>query len=198
MEGKRASRGRGDGMKNPKVDESCCPSFGRLLVEPAHRQGSRSWIYDERLIVVLRLIIAFVFIYAAFSKIQSPLKFAEEIRMYGILDVSPILYITAILLPWLELLCGLSIILGVFIRGSALILALMNAMFLFVIIYRTAGVIRAGNTGFFEVFFDCGCGFEPTHAWKKIVEDIGLLAISLILLFSPAYGLMLFRSDRKS
>jgi hypothetical protein len=85
---------------------------------------------------------------------------------------------------------------GIFIRGSALILAVLNIIFLSVLVYRTVGVVNSEHIDFFKVLYDCGCGFEPTHAWKKILEDIGLLAISLILFFTPAYGFMLFKSDR--
>jgi uncharacterized membrane protein YphA (DoxX/SURF4 family) len=183
-------------MTNDRAERNPGASFYGKLIEPACPRPQRSWIFDEKFIFIIRVVLAAVFIYAAFAKITKPLMFAEQIRMYRIIDTSPVLYITAIVLPWLEFLCGISLILGIFIRGSALILAWLNAVFLVVLIYRTTGIAASEHISFFKVFFDCGCGFEPTHAWKKILEDAGLFAISLILFFAPAYGYMLFRSDR--
>jgi uncharacterized membrane protein YphA (DoxX/SURF4 family) len=138
-------------------------------------------------LLVIRVILAAVFIYAALQKIDKPLMFADEIGMYGILGPGPLLNVFAIILPWIELICGLALLTGVFIRGAALILAAMNLVFIVVIAYRTAGIMSAEGTPLRHVYFDCGCGFGPTYAWKKLIEDAFLFAFSVVILLSPAY-----------
>jgi uncharacterized membrane protein YphA (DoxX/SURF4 family) len=157
-------------------------SGASLLFETPGGTGRRQIV-----LVVFRVILAAVFIYAALQKIGKPLLFTDEIEMYGIIGPGPILYLAAIILPWLELMCGLALLTGVFLRGSALILAVMNLVFMVVITYRTAGIMAAEGTPLRQVYFDCGCGFGPTYAWKKLIEDAFLLAFSIVLLFSPSY-----------
>ena len=123
------------------------------------------------LLLAMRLILAAVFIYAAVQKIGRPLQFADEIRMYHILDIGPPLYIVSIVLPWIELFCGISLITGCFLRGSALILVVFNVVFLIAVTVRTAQVMNEGSIKFLKVYFDCGCGFGETYAWKKLLED---------------------------
>lgn len=138
-------------------------------------------------LLALRLVLAAVFIYAAVQKIGRPLLFADEIRAYGVVDYGTPLYLMAIVLPWLELLCGVALVTGAALRGAALVLVALNALFITVIAFRAAALVRAG-TPFFRVFFDCGCGFEPTYAWKKLIEDAALLAAAAIVLLAPAHG----------
>ena len=159
--------------------------------------GARAWIYNPYLLLVFRLFLAAIFIYAAVQKIGKPLAFADEIHSYSIVDYGAPLYAMAIVLPWLELLCGLSLVAGVFVRGSALILLVLNAMFLVVIAKRTVGIVH-GGTPFFEVYFDCGCGFGATYAWKKLLEDAVYFGLSAILLFAPMHRFTLSRSRRSS
>jgi len=147
---------------------------GLLLEKPGGALREKGWrrvVFDPYLIGAFRLLIAAVFIYASLGKIGRPLMFADEIEMYGLLDKGPLLYLAAIILPWLELLCGVSLLTGIFMRGGALLLAGMNLVFLVVIAYRTAGIMSAEGTPLTGVFFDCGCGFGPTYAWKKLIED---------------------------
>lgn len=163
---------------------------GLLLEKPGGALREKGWrrvVFDPYLIGAFRLLIAAVFIYASLGKIGRPLMFADEIEMYGLLDKGPLLYLAAIILPWLELLCGVSLLTGVFMRGGALLLAGMNLVFLVVIAYRTAGIMSAEGTPLTGVFFDCGCGFGPTYAWKKLIEDTVFLAGSLLIVFSPSY-----------
>jgi putative oxidoreductase len=141
----------------------------------------------QLILLALRVIVAAVFIYAALQKIGRPLMFADEIEMYRVLDHGPLLYLAAIILPWVELLCGFALLTGIFMRGSALILSAMNLVFIIVIAYRTAGIMSSEGTPLREVFFDCGCGFGPTYAWKKLIEDAVLLGFSVLILFSPGY-----------
>ena len=159
-------------------------------------KGKRCWTKDPVVILVLRLLLAAVFIYAAMQKIGKPLLFADEIRMYGILTGGPLLYIISITLPWIEIFCGLSLISGVFMRGAALILAVFNIVFIFVISYRSVMIIRNEGTPFMEIFFDCGCGFGATYAWKKLAEDALLLAGAVLIFLAPPYRLVFF-SRRK-
>jgi uncharacterized membrane protein YphA (DoxX/SURF4 family) len=159
--------------------------------------GTRTPFYfNDYLVLALRLILAAVFVYAALQKIGKPLAFADEIRMYGILDIGPLLYILAIALPWIELLCGLSLLTGCFMRGSVLILLGLNAVFLVAVSIRTVGIMGEEGIGFMSVYFDCGCGFGATHAWKKLLEDLAFFLFSLVILLKPEYRFVLGISRR--
>lgn len=146
--------------------------------------GAGRWQF---LLLVFRIVLASVFIYASLQKIGKPLMFADEIGMYGILGPGPLLYLTAIILPWMELLCGLALLTGVFMRGAALLFAAMNLIFIAVISYRTVDIMAGVGTPLRQIYFDCGCGFGPTYAWKKLIEDSVFLVFSVAILFSPAY-----------
>lgn len=169
-------------MNNGDVKDMAPEQSGTLSGE-----GSAHWIFNGNVIAVLRLVLAAVFIYAAFQKIGRPLAFADEIRMYRILDIGPPLYIMAITLPWIELLCGISLLTGLFMRGSALFLLVLNAVFLVAVTARTIGIMGEEGIEFFRVYFDCGCGFGEAHAWKKLMEDLAFMFFSAVILFAPRY-----------
>jgi uncharacterized membrane protein YphA (DoxX/SURF4 family) len=154
------------------------------------------WIFNGNVIAVLRLVLAAVFIYAAFQKIGKPLAFADEIRMYRILDIGPLLYIMAITLPGVELLCGISLLTGLFLRGSALFLLVLNAVFLVAVTARTIGIMGEEGIEFLNVYFDCGCGFGETYAWKKLLEDLVFVFFSAVILFVPRYRYVVNLSRR--
>jgi putative oxidoreductase len=157
---------------------------------------STRWIFGGGIILVLRLVLAAVFIYAAFQKIGKPLAFADEIRMYRILDIGPPLYIMAITLPWIELLCGISLLTGLFMRGSALVLLVLNAVFLVAVTTRTIVIMGEEGIEFLKVYFDCGCGFGATHAWKKLLEDLIFMIFSVAIILAPRYRFVLNLSRR--
>lgn len=167
--------------------------------EPAAGRNPREgcWICNPYLLLVFRLVLAAVFIYAALHKIGKPLAFADEIHMYGVVDYGAPLYVMAIALPWLELLCGLSLLTGVFLRGASLILLGLNALFLAVIAVRTVAYLREG-TPFFKIYFDCGCGFGATYAWKKLLEDTLYLLFSVVLLAAPFHKFVVSLKRRSS
>lgn len=168
------------------------PTLSGHLFTAGEPRPNTPWIWHPGVVFAVRAILAAVFLYAAFQKIGKPLMFADEIAMYEVVDRGFLVYTMAIVLPWVELVCGLSLLSGIFMRGSALILALLNLMFIAVIGYRTVNIMRVEGTPFMEIFFDCGCGFGVTYAWKKLVEDVLLLAGSLLVLFAPAYRWVLY------
>jgi putative oxidoreductase len=164
--------------------------------ESAVRRPANAWYFNGHFVLALRLALAAVFIYAGLQKIGRPLAFADEIRMYHILDIGPLLYIMAITLPWIELLCGLSLVTGIFMRGSALILLALNVVFLVAVSLRTVGIMSEEGIGFTSVYFDCGCGFGTTYAWKKLLEDAAFFLFSVVILFVPEYRFVLTVSRR--
>jgi len=155
------------------------------------------WIFNPYLLLAFRLLLAAIFIYAAVQKIGKPLAFADEIHNYGVVDYGAPLYIMAVVLPWVELLCGLALVTGVGVRGAALILIGLNAMFLAVIAKKTAGYLSDG-TPFIKIYFDCGCGFGATYAWKKLLEDAAYLLVALALLAAPRHRFVVSIRRRSS
>ena len=170
---------------------------GRSTSTPNGSHPARTpWYFNDYLVLLLRLVLAAAFSYAALQKIGKPLAFADEIRMYRMLDIGPLLYIMAIALPWIELFCGLSLLTGLLMRGSALILFVFNAVFLVAVSIRTVSIMSEEGTGFMSVYFDCGCGFGATHAWKKLLEDVAFFLFSLVILLKPKYRFVLCISRR--
>ena len=102
------------------------------------------------------------------------------------------------MLPWIEILCGISMITGIFLRGSALLLVILNAWFLVIVTIRTISIMNAEGIAFADVYFDCGCGFGVTYAWRKLIEDSLFFVFSLWLFLAPAYRFVLVPIRRKA
>lgn len=131
----------------------------------------------------VRLVVAAVLIYAALQKIRMPLEFARLIREYHLVP-EQLLNLTAVILPWLELFCGCCFVTGVGLMGTSFLLSALNSVFVLAIIYRAWLIMQATGVAFFDLSFDCGCGFGVVYIPTKIVENLLLVAVGLLILFS--------------
>ncbi len=135
---------------------------------------------------LVRFFIGGLFIWMGWNKVLDPVGFLKQVHLYDTLPVTPGIYLnaTAIVLPWLEIVCGVALILGVFLRGSALAIAVMLAFFTPAIFLRAWGIHTTEGTPFMEVAFDCGCGTGEVIIWQKLLKNTGLLLLTLLILFS--------------
>ena len=124
------------------------------------------------LILFMRLILGFIFIYASYDKILDPEKFARDISNYHVVPFG-LENTVAIFLPWLELFIGLGIITGVYINANVYISG--GLLILFIILIAQA-MIRGFN-------IDCGCGLKEGEiiGWSKIIENTLLFASCYII-----------------
>jgi uncharacterized membrane protein YphA (DoxX/SURF4 family) len=137
----------------------------------------KSLLENEYLILIARIILGFIFIVASIDKLADPNAFAVSIGYYKLVGGS-FAMITATILPWIELICGLFLIFGIMLRGSSLLVLLMMIVF-------TAGVISGIARG---LEISCGCFSRDPNVgkigWLKVVENIGLIVLSVIIYFS--------------
>jgi hypothetical protein len=76
-------------------------------------------IDNDFLTMISRLFIGVVLIYASFYKIIDPGAFARSIWFYHLVPGN-LINLMALILPWLELLCGLALIFGIYYRGAVI------------------------------------------------------------------------------
>jgi len=124
------------------------------------------------LFILFRLLIGFIFIYAGIEKILAPAEFAEAIDNYRMLPAA-LINILAITLPWIELITGVLLIVGFFIKGSSLILLGLLLIFAVAI---TINIIRG-------VDISCGCktpwDLSDKISLRKLIEEIILFLMVL-------------------
>lgn len=135
----------------------------------------KSLLRNEIVLLVGRLLVGTVFIVASIEKIAIPELFASSIQAYQMLP-APLINMFAIWLSWVELVAGVLLIAGVAVRASAVVISAMLALF---IVGLVAAILRG-------LEIDCGCfgGMSQTPVgWQKVLEDIGLLLVSLHLAF---------------
>lgn len=124
---------------------------------------------------LLRIILGALFVYASLDKIFEPAEFANVIYNYRILPVE-LINCCALLVPWLELLLGVCLLLGIWLETVSLMLAALTMVF---IILLATALFRGLN-------IECGC-FTLSNggdrvSWKRIAEDVIILA-GLLLVF---------------
>ena len=97
----------------------------------------RQWKQDGPLGIIARLILGLIFIYASMDKIAHPAAFAKDIYNYQILPEG-LINLTAMVLPWLELILGIFLVVGLFREGTAWIATLLLIVFFGAMVFNLA------------------------------------------------------------
>jgi len=120
-----------------------------------------------------RLILAAVFIYAGAIKAHDVVGFAGQIAHYQLLPYAWN-YLVAAILPYLELLCGILLLLNRRVRPAVLALFILNLIF----------IVALGSALARGLDIDCGCfrpdATNPTGPGLALLRDLGLLALLLV------------------
>jgi uncharacterized membrane protein YphA (DoxX/SURF4 family) len=124
--------------------------------------------------VAARLALAGTFIWACIHKIAEPAEFGMQVATYQILPLS-LINLQAIVLPWVELVVGVLLVVGLLTRPAALITCGMNAMFIAAIAMALAA----------DLHLQCGC-FSSSAAGDEmdaslIVRDAVFLVVGAVL-----------------
>jgi len=122
---------------------------------------------------ISRLVLAAVFIYAGVVKANAVVDFAGQIANYQILPYAWN-YLIASILPYLELLCGILLLLNMRVRPAILILFVLNIIFMLAL---SSAIIRG-----FDI--NCGCfkpdSVNPTTPLAALWRDGGLLVLMIV------------------
>lgn len=126
-----------------------------------------------RLAWAARALLGLVFLVAAWPKLTQPHAFAEAIFRYHLLPDAAI-NAAAVYLPWLELLCGLVLVLNLPGRQGALLLVLG------MLLVFTAAI---GSSLYRGINIACGCfsvesGKGPI-GWLNLARNAALIALGI-------------------
>jgi putative oxidoreductase len=122
---------------------------------------------------VIDLIAGAIFIYAGAIKVLDPVQFANDIDNYKILPWT-IAVGLAFYLPWLEIFCGLALILRRLYLGGLSILTALVAVFL---VATVAAKVRGLD-------ITCGCFGRASQNWNfpaHLALDLAILGALLAL-----------------
>jgi putative oxidoreductase len=126
----------------------------------------------------IAIIIGGLFIYAGVVKVIDPAEFARDIDNYKMVPWQVSVWM-GLYLPWLEILCGLALIVRVFYRGSVFVLTALMALFIVItIIAKVRGLD-----------ISCGCfGHASKYlsfAWHLVLDFLLLGGLVLLWKSSP-------------
>lgn len=152
--------------------------------------------------VLIRIFLGAYFVHTGFNKVQDPFAFLKVIRLYEMLPEAPPYFLngTAVILPWLEIVCGLVLVLGVFVRGAGALIAGMFCVFSPAILLRAVTVMGEQGISFFQIEFDCGCGMGKEIIWIKLCKNTGLLLLTIVTIVSRSrrYSLTMWFDRRRA
>jgi len=128
--------------------------------------------------VAARWLLGATFCYMGSVKVLHPVEFLKLVRQYDLVHNPVLLNSIAAALPWFEVFCGVLLIAGVAVRGSATMLVLMLVPFTVVVLRRALAMQAAQDIPFCAVKFDCGCGAGEIVICGKLVENAALLLLA--------------------
>ncbi|MCK9920898.1 DoxX family membrane protein [Frankia sp. AgPm24] len=148
----------------------------------AHRLRAPSQPASRVVSTALRLVLGAVWLAAGLLKINDPDGMLRSVRAFRILPeslVQPVAYGV----PFLEIALGVLLVLGLAVRVSAVVSALMFATYIAAIASAAARGLRI-DCGCFSSGGDLGAD-APTHYTSELVRDSLLLLVALVLVWRP-------------
>jgi uncharacterized membrane protein YphA (DoxX/SURF4 family) len=137
---------------------------------------SRSFL--DTATVLARWSLGLVFVYMGWHKVVDPVAFMKMVRQYDLVGSSLALNSIAAVLPWFEVYCGLLLLAGIAVRGSAWVLIGMLAPFTFALLHRALAIHAAQAIAFCAIKFDCGCGTGEEYICVKLPLNCLLILLS--------------------
>ena len=135
-------------------------------------QWGQPWVQ-----LLVRVALGVLFISSGVGKLQHFADFEQTALNYQVLpEVLTTMY--AQMLPWVAILAGAYLMIGLFTQFAAVLVFLMMLSFIIAIV---AVLIRGDE-------MDCGCfvgGRTEPVTPQKLVEDVFLLLLSVYLFFAP-------------
>lgn len=134
----------------------------------------KQFISSPYLSLLFRSYLGIVFIHASLSKIYYPGEFSEAVAAYQIIPYWAVNF-TAVFMPWLELICGAFLLLGLFTKAASSVIGSLLIVFIFAILLN---LIRGAP-------ISCGC-FENVDyqiSWNDIARDVGWLLLTAQVFF---------------
>jgi putative oxidoreductase len=130
----------------------------------------------DRLLAVVcllcRLAVGGTLVYAAIDKVLRPADFAQAVYNYHLVPM-PLLHPFALVMPWLEVVAGGALVLGVARRGAGLLAAILTAIF----------IVALGSALARGLDISCGC-FHTTgghHVAASLLwRDAVMLAACMV------------------
>ena len=119
-----------------------------------------------------QIILGLLFLAASLAKIVDVTSLASQVHNFHLLPFWSE-HLVAMTLPWIELMAGLALVLGIRARAGAWLLGVLLAGF-------TAGIVLAMARG---LNFECGCfgTADGTRVgWVKLAENLGMLALAVV------------------
>ncbi len=143
-------------------------------------------------LLAARLVLGVSFIYMGYLKYRQPFEFLKTLRQFDMLpdsstawlDGAYVLNLTALYLPWIEMVCGVLLLLGVAVRGAALTMLVSLMAFTAAVYARSR--LQFGDQHPCDVVFDCGCGSGPVNVCAKMATNAGLIIVAGIALSSQS------------
>ena len=124
---------------------------------------------------IIDFVIGGIFIYAGVIKALDPVRFANDIDNYKVLPWTLGAGL-AFYLPWLEIFCGIALLVRKFYRGALAILIALDVIFI-------AATIAAKARG---LDITCGCFGHASQHWsfpQHMAVDLAILVAVLMLWF---------------
>jgi len=137
----------------------------------------RSLAGNSGVIFAFRLLLAGIFLLSSFGKLVDIERYSvDAVYNFGILPMV-LARPFGLVMPFVELLCGLGLLFGVLTRLSALGVSLMSLAFFI----AKAIVLSQGRT------IECGCfgAVVDTLASVTIFMDIPMLVLALVVMLAP-------------
>jgi uncharacterized membrane protein YphA (DoxX/SURF4 family) len=138
------------------------------------------WLRHPGVLWALGAALGAVFVYASWDKIAQPREFARIVYHYQLIGPSRALgylpaNLLAVTLPWVELVTGALLIVGLWRREAALVAGAMLVAFIVAVSWALAQGIDIANCGCFSVG---GTAEGRALGWTLILGDLGLLAVA--------------------
>lgn len=134
------------------------------------------------LLLLVRIVLGGMFVWMGLNKVADPHAFLKGIHLYDMFPESPPIFlnVTAMVLPWLEIVAGVALIVGVYVRGAASMILVMLLVFTPAVFIRALAMQSETGQSFFEIAFDCGCGSGVEIIWEKLLKNTGYVVLALV------------------